>query len=109
LSREDFARAYLAFARAVAAYPRVHLEDLRASPEEGLQSVLRHYELDLRDTESLLQRFGEFRNCTGNTMLDNESSRARRILPPRAAPGDGAAPFHPSLSEADRLLGYERR
>jgi hypothetical protein len=105
LAIEDFAAAYLAYARAVRAYPRVHLEQLRAAPEAALEALMQAFDLDFRDTRPLLHLFGGYRNCTGNTMLENESSGARRILPPR--PGSPERASHPSLLEADGLFGYE--
>ena len=104
LDAGTFANAYLAYARAVASFPKVHLESLRAKPAEALAEILRRFELD-GTPEPLLASFHEFRNCTGNTTLQTraESASARRVLPPEDDPQDA---LHPALGEADKLMGY---
>ena len=110
LQPEVFANAYLAFARAVAGFPRVHLESLRARPQAAVAEILSAFELDASPGEALLANFHAFQNCTGNTTLQmrSGSATAQRILPPESdAPDDAAlAGRHPQLAEADRLMGY---
>ena len=106
LELEIFAPAYLRYARAVARFPVARLEELRARPESGLREVLGALGLDASGTTTLLERFGDFRNCTGNTTLKSPaaSSTAREVLAPDAREDDKAA--HPDMREADRLFGY---
>jgi hypothetical protein len=102
---ETFAHAYLAYARAVSRFPRVHLERLRAAPEAGVGELLERFRLDAAPAAALLRDFHEFRRCTGNTTLEGlgGSADARQVLPP-----EPVAPLScPELDEADRLLGYE--
>ncbi len=111
LSLDDFANAYLAYARTVSSLPRAHLEDLRAEPQATLASILRRFELDASGASALLTDFHEFRKCTGNTTLErtSASASARRVLPPDPFPGSPMPEeMHPALVEADTLLGYDR-
>jgi hypothetical protein len=105
-----FAKSYLEYARAVAGFPKVHLESLQARPAPTVSEILRHFELDASRPEALVAGFHEFVNCTGNTTLQSRtgSAGARHILPPdESAPGEtGLAGSHPELAEADRLMGY---
>jgi len=105
LAVETFAEAYLAYARAVAGFPRLHMERLRAGPQAGAEQLARHFALDVAHVPAMLRDFHDFRHCTGNTTLQGRggSAAARTVLPPEEARG----PSHPSLLEADRLLGYE--
>ena len=105
LAIDAFADAYLAYARAVAAFPRIHLESLRANPEAGVAQLIGHFQLDPAHAATMLRDFHEFRKCTGNTTLQGRggSAQARRVLPPEDSP----APAHPVLAEGDRILGYE--
>ena len=110
LEPEVFEKSYLEYARAVAEFPKIHLETLRARPAAAVEEVLRRFELDTSRRESMLENFHEFRNCTGNTTLQAQSGSAiaQRILPPEASAPDEAAltERHPALAEADRLMGY---
>jgi hypothetical protein len=110
LELEVFEKSYLEYARAVAGFPRIHLETLRARPAEAVAEILRRFELDASRPEALLANFHEFRNCTGNTTLQAQSGSAiaRQVLPPDASAPDEAAlsERHPALAEADRLMGY---
>lgn len=101
-----FATAYRAYALAVSAFPKVHLETLRAKPASALAEILRIFQLDGTRLEPLLANFHEFRNCTGNTTLQarSGSASARSILPPEEAARSSGD--HPALAEADRLMGY---
>ena len=74
LELEIFAPAYLRYARAVARFPVARLEELRARPESGLREVLGALGLDASGTTTLLERFGDFRNCTGNTTLKSPAA-----------------------------------
>jgi hypothetical protein len=107
---EVFADSYLAYARSVAAFPRIHLEALRAHPQATVAEALRMFGLDAAPVDSLLGTFHEFRNCTGNTTLQARtgSAVAQRILPPEPDAANDAALVdrHPALAEADRLMGY---
>jgi hypothetical protein len=110
LAVELFAASYLRYARSVAAFPRVHLEKLRAKPSESLGEILRVFGLDDSGRETLLQSFHGYRRCTGNVTLQgqSESAAATRILPPEAAArGDARDPTHPAMAEADGILGYD--
>ncbi len=106
LELEIFAPAYLRYARAVSGFPVGRLEELRARPEAGLRDVLGALGLDSSDARGLLERFGDFRNCTGNTTLKSPvaSSTAREVLAPDER--DDAKPAHPGMLEADGLPGY---
>jgi len=108
LALEIFEKSYLEYAHAVAAFPKIHLEALRARPAATLAEILARFKLDASAGESLLEGFHEFRNCTGNTTLQGQSGSAvaKRILPPEAAADEGALSERPSLVEADRLMGY---
>lgn len=105
LAIDAFVDAYLAYARAVAAFPHVHLESLRASPEAGVAKIIGHFQLDPAAAPAMLRDFHGFRKCTGNTTLQGRggSAEARIVLPPEDSP----AAAHPALAEADRILGYE--
>lgn len=105
LAIDAFGEAYLAYARAVASFPRLHLEALRASPEAGVMQLVGHFQLDPSHVPAMLRDFHGFRKCTGNTTLQGRvgSAEARSVLPPE----ERATFSHPSLLEADRLLGYE--
>lgn len=108
LDAAAFASSYLAYARAVASFPKVHLETLRSKPAAALAEILRTFELDGAPLEALLANFHEFRNCTGNTTLKTKpgSASARTILPPEEDSQGSLATLHPALGEADRLMGY---
>ncbi|MEP7070236.1 MAG: hypothetical protein ABI789_13390 [Usitatibacter sp.] len=105
-----FASAYRAYALAVAAFPKIHLESLRAAPAAAVAEILRIFQLDGSRVEPLLANFHEFRNCTGNTTLQTRSASAsaRSVLPPEDAARSvqSHAALHPALAEADRLMGY---
>jgi hypothetical protein len=105
LAIDAFADAYLAYARAVAAFPRIHLESLRAAPEAGVARIIDHFHLDPAPAPAMLRDFHGFRKCTGNTTLQGRggSAQARSVLPPENTP----AASHPGLAEADDILGYE--
>lgn len=109
LALDRFAEAYLAYARRVAHLPRISLEALRERPAETIAELLARLGLEPCDPRTLLDRFADFVNCTGNTTLaaSSRSAGARSVLPPdenRAA----HAQSHPALADADRLLGYGR-
>jgi len=104
-----FAESYLAYARSVAPFPKVHLESLRADPPVALGEILRRFELDDSGRDALLRSFHEFRNCTGNTTLEgrSESATATRVLPPDGARDESAhGASHPAMAEADEVMGY---
>ena len=105
LALDAFARGYLAYAVAVARFPRMHMEVLRRAPAEGVERLLEHFGLDASAAPAVLRDFHEFRRCTGNTTLGGRggSAEARSVLPPEPA----ATIPHPVLDEADRLLGYD--
>jgi hypothetical protein len=106
-----FARSYLDYARAVAGFPRVHLESLQAQPDAPLAEIIERFGLESGERAALLERFHEFKNCTGNNTLKvwRKSATANRILPPdpAAAGASDASKADASLAEADGLLGYE--
>lgn len=107
LEMMSFAESYLEYARAVAEFPTIHLEDLRSQPEVALGKILRRFNISCDDNSSLLQNFFTFKNCTGNVSLNNvnKSSVAQEILPPETrAPTQNS---HPYLVEANAILGYE--
>jgi hypothetical protein len=106
LGIDAFAEAYLAYARAVASFPRLHMENLRAAPEAYARKLLEAFELDTAAVPQVLRDFHEFRKCTGNNTLEGRggSADARSVLPPE--PREELS--HPALAQADTLLGYER-
>jgi hypothetical protein len=110
LPLEIFARAYASYALAVSKFPRVQVERLRAEPQPTVEEILGRFGLEQGASATLLARFHEFRNCTGNTRLQatSVSAAARRILPPEASGAHAGEADHPLIVEADRLLGYER-
>ncbi len=103
----DFAKSYLAYARAVSTFPIIHLEDLRSQPDTVLIKILNRFNLRSDVIDSLIQSFFTFKNCTGNVSLkgDNNSASAQKILPPDLA--SASLPTHPALIEANGILGYE--
>ena len=105
LSAEAFGEAYLAYARAVAHFPRLHMESLRAAPEAGVRKLFEAFGLDTSPIPDVLRDFHEFRKCTGNTTLEGRggSADSRSVLPPEQPPETK----HPALAEADALLGYD--
>ena len=105
LTVDAFAEAYLAYARAVAGFTRIHVEALRAAPKEGAIRIAQHFGLDTAPAPAMVRDFHQFRRCTGNTTLQgrNASADARNVLPPER----DSASSHPKLAEADRLLGYD--
>jgi len=105
LGVDAFADSYLAYAHAVAAFPRIHMESLRAAPLEGAARIAESFGVDPARAPDMLRDFHEFRRCTGNTTLQGRggSADARDVLPPER----DDAPTHPRLAEADRLLGYD--
>ena len=105
LTVEAFGDAYLAYARAVAHLPRLHMESLRAAPEAGVRKLLESFGLDTSPVSDVLRDFHEFRKCTGNNTLEGRggSADARSIIAPETAP----AITHAALAEADALLGYD--
>lgn len=111
LEREIFAKSYLEYACAVREFPRIHLEDLRTQPEMTLIKILDQFKLDTRECSFLLQKFSDFRKCTGNVTLRqlNESASATQILPPEINVVKLAsfADIHPALAEANKVFGYE--
>lgn len=105
LTVEAFGEAYLAYARAVAHLPRLHMESLRADPESGVRRLFESFGLDTAPVPDVLRDFHEFRKCTGNNTLEGRggSADARSVIPPETPP----AITHPALAEADTLLGYD--
>jgi hypothetical protein len=105
LAVDEFADRYLAYAQAVAPFPRIHMESLRAAPLEGAARIAESVGVDPSRAPDMLRDFHEFRRCTGNTTLQGRggSAEARDVLPPER----DAAPTHSKLAEADRLLGYD--
>jgi hypothetical protein len=110
LKIEVFAESYLEYARAVTAFPRIHMETLRAQPDITLKKILQWLDLNPDDSRALIKNFHDFKNCTGNTTLQatSESANARQILPPEVlnSPPPVFTGSHPALAEADRLLNY---
>lgn len=110
LDAPTFAGSYLAYARAVAEFPRVHIESLRERPRDTLLEILRILGLEAGAADDLLARFHTFTKCTGNTTLRaaGESASAREVLPAEQPAAEDArlAQEQPALAEADRLLGY---
>jgi hypothetical protein len=106
LTLDSFAAAYIAYARAVATLPRLHLESLRAQPQGGAERLLQAFGLDPSPAANVLRDFHGFRKCTGNNTLEGRggSADARCVIAPEPPP----ALEHPLLGEADALLGYER-
>jgi hypothetical protein len=104
LAVDAFAQAYIVYARKVSAFPRLHLEALRADPKAGAEQLLRQFALDTASVPTVLRDFHQFRRCTGNTTLEGKggSADANTVLPPEQANGS----THPLLAEADALLGY---
>lgn len=111
LEEKVFAEAYLEYARAVAKFPKIHMEALRAHPDTTLLEILRRFDLVSHHRSSLLQNFHDFRSCTGNTTLQvsSESASARQILPPETLVSQETTltDTYQTLDEADRLLGYD--
>jgi hypothetical protein len=107
LPEAEFAAAYLAYACAIAPMPRIHIEELRARPEAALGEIIERLGLAPTDRRRLLDRFHEYRNCTGNTTLGEKgrSALAQQVLPPDDDAGSG--PVAQAIAEADRLLGYD--
>ena len=105
LTVEAFGEAYLAYARAVAQLPRLHMESLRAAPEAGVRKLFESFGLDTSPVPEVLRDFHEFRKCTGNNTLEGRggSADARSVIPPETPPDI----THRALAEADALLGYD--
>lgn len=103
----ELAEAYLRYAQAVAHYPRVHLESLRAEPRACVTRIIDVLGLEAADAGRLLAEFHTFDKCTGNNTLaePSESSRASTVLPPEGE--ERAEAEHPALRQADALLGYD--
>jgi hypothetical protein len=112
LEIDVFAEAYLEYARAVTELPKIHMESLRSKPDATVIKILHWLGLHSGDAELILKTFHDFTNCTGNTTLhvSSKSSTARKVLPPETpeATVPLLAVVHPTLAEADKLLGYER-
>ncbi|MFA6110772.1 MAG: hypothetical protein WDA75_18590 [Candidatus Latescibacterota bacterium] len=111
LSEDRFATAYLEYARAVAAFPRVALEDLRRQSRATLTRALSILDISLDHIDHQLSSFAEFQRCTGNNTLAiaSATSLARRVLPPgEEAAGTGFLNEGAAMAEADALLGYGR-
>lgn len=111
LEIEVFAEAYLKYARAMTMFPRVHMETLRAQPEASLKKILIQLGLNPENASLMLDKFHDFKNCTGNTTLQvtNKSAAARHVLPPELL-GNNTPPFSSvpsSLAEADKLFNYD--
>lgn len=111
LGLEIFAEAYLQYARAVRKFPIIHMETLRAQPHTALMEILQCLGIDSDDSTLLLNKFHNFKNCTGNITLQTavESAAARQILPPEIlnSKKSAFADTHTALVEADRLLSYD--
>ena len=105
LTVEAFGEAYLAYARAVAHLPRLHMESLRAAPEAGVRKLFETFGLDTAPVAEVLVGFHEYRQCTGNNTLEGRggSADARTVIAPEAPTRN----THPALAEADALLGYD--
>ncbi len=111
LAVSSFADAYLGYARAVAGYPVIHLEDMQADPERTLGKILEYFRLDKTQIPTVIRAFPDFDRCTGNNTLvaPAESSHARVILPAanKMNMNNPAEAMPDKLAEADRLLGYD--
>lgn len=107
LSAEDFALSYLAYARAVQAFPRVSLEALQSAPNESLIQILRDFELSTNCIDMQLETFADFRRCTGNNTLTTPSATThlRHIATVKS---DSLINMDTeAFTEADCLMGYE--
>lgn len=109
LSADDFALSYLAYTRAVSAFPRVSLEALQSAPRETLIQILRKLELSTDYIEMQLETFADFRRCTGNNTLavPAATSHARHIVPVSRDSVTDDTLNAEAFTEADRLMGYE--
>jgi len=111
LGLASFARAYLAFARAVCTLPVFHYETFCANPEEHFPKICQT--LSAAFDPSFLHDFVRFENCTGDMAnRGSPTSPVNRkhiapVSPPRSHPKYVAASRDPLCQEADRLLGYE--
>jgi len=110
LDMDVFAESYLVYARAVAKFPIIHLENLRSNSDKTFVEILSQFHIETDDWKSLLRKFHNFKSCTGNTTLSilSESAAAHEILPPdKSVPEITAiSNIGTALAEADRLLHY---
>lgn len=104
-----FAESYLSYAKQVANWPIVKLEDLQRNPEETLRRICQCLELDFN--ESMLTDFSRFGKCSGDNTLRNADASAKRdrivIKDQPASPSSGDKSADNILKEADLCLGYE--
>lgn len=109
LELEVFAASYLKYAQAVSNFPKIHLESLRTQPCTTLEKILRQLDLESGESELMMQKFHDFRKCTGNITLQSpaKSASSAEILPPTTLSHPKIISSHPSLVEADRLFNYD--
>ncbi len=107
---EQFATAYLAYAKEVSRFPIFQFEKFCADPVPELRNLCEA--LDCRFSESFLASFSRFDRCTGDNTLAAASRAASsdRIVPVPERKDSEAwvlAESNTACREADRLFGYE--
>lgn len=108
LDPDEFATSYLAYARAVANYPRFKLEDLTQAPETIVPAIANALGVAL--APDFQTTFGQFQQCTGDNTLGSRSAVAprNRISPSGRRDAECTeVRSHPAIVEADRLFDYE--
>ena len=109
LEVNDFGAAYLAYAKAVANFPRVALETLRETPSETLRNIMNNLGFGDEHVEQQISDFSEFVSCTGDVDVPgSRSAMLTKIAPATERPVSGLRlnQSH-DIVAANRLLGYE--
>jgi len=102
-----FASAYLTYARAAAALPIIHLEDLRADPETALRKVFDLFHITPVHIPEVLRNFSQFKKCTGNNTAESQPSSASFAeIQRNDLEEKDELPICPEAKEADQIFGY---
>lgn len=107
LKPEDYQQAYLAYARVAVAGGFMRYEDFLQHPEEEMSRLCRS--LDLPCDEDFMDKWGDYRNITGDYRSIGEAQAVIRPYRPKEIPPPLLAFFRalPAYDEALRLLGYD--
>ena len=109
LDLNEFAEAYLEYARAVADLPIFKLEDFTVNPTEVMAAIAER--LGVPVAKDFKKRYRNFQHCTGNNLIwpPPRSLKAESINPrvEKQRQSDSLANAqHPKLGEADSIFGY---
>ncbi len=107
LSVEDYLEGYLSYARVAAAGRFMRYEDFLQRPREELAHCCHHLQLDF--DAAFMEKWGGYRNITGDYRSIGEAQSVIRPYQPKSVPAQLLERFQavPAYGQALQLLGYD--